>query len=1602
MRLVWSGPMLLAAFLGLSGQGALLVVLGASSQPLTLPLVLLFLLTVLLLALVPVLGARSRMQSVGASPSWFDSRILLITLALALQSGLLLVQLTSQTQEVPNTVGPRAKTKALDQVESSFVVMLEKLDQVDDQVLQKFSNPATWNSDLFSEAEMVQGLWRGVGTKQFPLEVVIWGSGERLAWTAQAEPFAAVDDTASISRSVGRQHFLAQGPAGWFLRDLIFLGAGHGVALQVRIPEQLSHDDLLTVNLSVQTPAKAAQLERVHHEFGRMVHLTTGEGEPVIWCQVPAPRGDVRSLNSNRAIFLLALSWVLVLALMLGGQRIRGLGGLWPILLLAWAVRAILARLDLFNRLASLFPSVNYPASPHSWFSLLDPAYFATPALGGWLASTADALLTGLLLLGSLLLLWRHALLQMENENHQPWRPGMGLGPLPAIFFGTGTGLGLLVVNHFDGLVVVNANARMIGTGVPLASLSFWALHLVLMMGALSFVLLMGFLLWLLSRQVKACSGWDATASIVVPLAGLLATFVMPGLSWQERVLAMGLTTAFWFGLPALMGGRRFLHRLSLPVLLMLVVIWNHTVMRDLDARSERHWLEAKAEAITTSDPGWSRFLLGSILEDLQTQDSSQDLNEPTTDVWRDEPAWRLWRNSALEDLGGACLVELRDGRGEEKSLIARGFLRDFQYEVSNRSPLTDREGDVPTDPQAMTFQTEQRLYSGGDELVMIGEVPRIANEGWIRVEIPLRSWRISTLQARLNPAANLSGNQYQPRVEVGHEILLVRGDNQGWLQAADNTFPAVGSSPAIAALKKGQARWARVNAGGRTWLSLWQPLPPEAARSPGEGFLIGLQVPSHSWVLLDLSRLMLLNLVFLFLGQGLLTLRRWLGHGPGLDDGFLSWRPGFLESFLGGYLVLGLFLLLVVGMSVDRVGYESVRREARTQTREGLSLAVEQLRSLLAEQARSLAGSEYIADLMMGQLAGNRPAGPTEFRQAMVFAGDGRLLLDETLSDLSQAQAAELLAAGRSAPLVVIADGNQLHVATIIPIDLSGIMANTVDDTPAGAADGFFLYRQSLDADLLVGLADLVRGETTLMLAGQPVLASHPEQFFSGRSSQLAMPEMMEGLLAHTGSPGIFASQDRPFAFTGAMPLPAFSRDLQGRWRRDALPAVMALSFPDREREFTVQRTETVLFLTGLANLILLTALALAGILAWNIFRPLRVLADATRSLAVGDFKAPLPEPGHDEVGELTTAFGTMRSQLHSARERLAAREQFLTTVLNRVPVGVGVLDSEQHLVVLNPSGREILGDFSPGVDLALALANLRRGLADKSGFGTGREIRGRNGSRTLRGAVAPLELPDGRTDTMVVFEDITDFLTNKKLALNAELARQVAHEIKNPLTPIQLSTQLLGQAWQDQHPDLDRIVPETVGRILDQVDLLRRIASEFSLLGRPDQMVLRTLDLVVLVQQVVDHYGAGSGHDQGGDVQIPQVTIDRKDVPLVMANEESLHKILGNLMQNSLDAAGDETLVLDIRWAWNDSEVTVIWRDNGAGIPEEVAEHLFDPYFSTKTKGTGLGLAICHNLADRMGGVITLGNNPEGSGAVATLSLPRAPGTIAEDEET
>lgn len=1369
--------------------------------------------------------------------------------------------------------------------------------------------------------------WRtelGEGTLD-SLAVTLWEGDQRLGWAGPVIP-------ASADPRSGEQRLLHD-DQWWVLREVAPLPGSTTALLEC----QLRLAAVETRATAVSDPAVVQRtVVRDTRAPGRRSWGDADRGLRVVedlilvagdpQSERPRLRLSVqvapRSLQADRerAALAMARSLLAGLAILALGVALAGAPGFW---LAAWLVRGFWARVDVFRWFAATIPVGRLPAAPDQPASLLDPAYFATTFGAGWFASVADALLSAALVAGTAAWIWRRGLRAARATATWRWRWRLLL--LPPAAAGVLAGLARLWAE-----LAANANARLIGLQVPLEAWNFWALHAVILMLSL------------------------AAGALLVVLAVRLAGGLPAGL--------VGTAQRFW-----LAGG------------LLLVVLFNYGVLSRIYGEAEREWLRRQAEQVVQPQDDWIGFLLEDVLGEMVSQDTAggdpAEAGGGRGALRQDVPAYRLWRRSAVSDLGLPCLVEVLDAEGATASLFTTGFLGDYGYEIVERGPWWSlaESGEEGGGRIGVLLQDEIRRYPTGRERILRGEIAREGGRGWLRLELPIQSLRIATLGERLTGAQDVgTGGGYRPRLEVDRPVRLLRGDAERWLDAGFGDLPDRGGERAIAALRAGEREWAVIDLDGSEWLCRWAPLPSGTGVNPGEGFLIGLQRRGAVEVLLDFGRLLLLDVLLIGVWSGL----RLVGQRR------RRWLPGFQGRFLLGYLAIGVILLVVAGALADRQTFQRIDREARERTRDGLVTALGQLRGLLAEQARALAASDYLAELLTGRLAGERPIGPFALRQGIVFGPDGELLLDETLSDLDPTEARALLVAAREGPFVVTQQPDGLYLGVLIPLDLGAVL-----DRPL--ATGAFFYRQLVDDQLLPGLADLVGGVVTLRLDGEVVDTSHSARVFGGDVPLLASPELMEWFRRYPSQPRLQAGPSG-LGFLGGVALPALTIGESGQLVRRTLPALLSVEFPDRERDFVAQRRRMALFLAGLITLLLLTAFGLAMVLTWNIFEPLRVLLGATRRLAAGDFSAPLPPAGGDEVGRLSAGFQAMRDQLHTAQSVLEARERFLRAVLEQVPVGVLVWDAGGRLATWNAAAGRILARFypavAPGGDPPAWSDRLRRDLATQLPPGGGELVSG-DGRRTLRVAPAPLELGGEAPHQLVVCEDLTEFLAAKKLALNAELARQVAHEIKNPLTPIQLSVQLLQQAFNDRHPRLDSIVADAVERILEQVRLLRSIAGEFSLLGRPGDLTCEPLDLPALVRDMAAAYRSNEAATG------PRVTVADGRVPPVLAHRESLLKVLGNLMQNSLDAAGGpDRLAVEVSWRVEPAHVSLVWADNGPGIAADVAGRLFVPYFSTKSKGTGLGLAICRNLLDKMNGSMTLANRDEADGAVAVVTLPRA----------
>lgn len=410
----------------------------------------------------------------------------------------------------------------------------------------------------------------------------------------------------------------------------------------------------------------------------------------------------------------------------------------------------------------------------------------------------------------------------------------------------------------------------------------------------------------------------------------------------------------------------------------------------------------------------------------------------------------------------------------------------------------------------------------------------------------------------------------------------------------------------------------------------------------------------------------------------------------------------------------------------------------------------------------------------------------------------------------------------------------------------------------------------------------------------------------------------------------------------------------------------------------------------------------------------PIRDLAQGTQSVAAGDYSTQLPVPGNDELGFLVASFNEMTRKIasatdaaHHSQQEAETQRAYLETVLSRLSSGVLVLDQEKHLRTANISSGQILG-----VDIAVLrenrldriqarypyLAPLLQAIASRieEGSDDWREqitLFGTSGRQMLicRGAsLAPPGEP-GTAVHVIVFDDITTLLQAQKNAAWSEMARRLAHEIKNPLTPIQLAAERLRHKYlhalgPEQADTLDRLT----NTIIQQVETMKDMVNTFSDYARPPVTAPEFVNVNDLVQEVVDLFG---NLDSNAEIQLNLAD----NLPLTKADPGRIRQVLNNLVNNAFDAsAGEDKVRLSVATS-HVSEAGVDFieirvRDSGHGISEDIIASIFDPYVTTKLKGTGLGLAIVKKIIDEHHGLVWMENNRDGRGACAVIRLPVA----------
>ena len=420
---------------------------------------------------------------------------------------------------------------------------------------------------------------------------------------------------------------------------------------------------------------------------------------------------------------------------------------------------------------------------------------------------------------------------------------------------------------------------------------------------------------------------------------------------------------------------------------------------------------------------------------------------------------------------------------------------------------------------------------------------------------------------------------------------------------------------------------------------------------------------------------------------------------------------------------------------------------------------------------------------------------------------------------------------------------------------------------------------------------------------------------------------------------------------------------------------------------------------------LALLSSLALAFLLSDRLSAPLGVLVEGTRAVAQGDFSRRAAVASSDEIGMLTQSFNSMTLQLADARA-LVERNQaqlmhakvYLESILANLSAGVLAFDGNLRLRSANPSAGQILrADFTALLGCGLdewaahdaALEGLARAIragferADTAEWEEQVEREVKDGAQVLllRGTHLPQSADSG---SVVVFDDITHLLQAQRDAAWAEVARRLAHEIKNPLTPIQLSAERLQHKLASRLSGADaEMLARSTQTIVNQVTALKRMVDAFSQYARTPEPSMQELDLNKLAREVLTLY-----ESLGSSIRLQLAP----QLPPVVGDAVQLRQVIHNLLQNAQDALADATepsIVIASEVAGNTIRFSVT--DSGSGFPEHLMKRAFEPYVTTKPRGTGLGLVIVKKIIEEHGGEVTI-SNVAPHGARVTVSLPVA----------
>ncbi len=415
-----------------------------------------------------------------------------------------------------------------------------------------------------------------------------------------------------------------------------------------------------------------------------------------------------------------------------------------------------------------------------------------------------------------------------------------------------------------------------------------------------------------------------------------------------------------------------------------------------------------------------------------------------------------------------------------------------------------------------------------------------------------------------------------------------------------------------------------------------------------------------------------------------------------------------------------------------------------------------------------------------------------------------------------------------------------------------------------------------------------------------------------------------------------------------------------------------------------------------------IVTAVWAAFYSARRLAEPIRDLALGTAAVAAGDYTMSLPVQSSDDIGFLVSSFNDMTRRIANARREVETQHEYLDTVLRQLSSGVVALDSRAHITTINDSALTMLeleAGFASGSSFIDAcagdtrLAPLAEALAPliaerRQHWQEQVSLFASDGRRVLMCRGSALNTPAAAAGYVIVFENITAIIQGQRDAAWSEVARRLAHEIKNPLTPIQLAAERLRHKYLRKLSTEDgEALERLTSTIVQQVDTMKAMVNTFSDYAKSPVFNRGAVSINQLLAGVVELFRSAHStvhFDTHFDTDLPNITADAA----------RLRQVFNNLIKNAIEASPLPTnahiIVSTCKTDHAQAEhVEIRIEDRGDGIPENLSSNVFEPYVTNKARGTGLGLAIVKKIVEEHNGMVTLRNN-EGPGAVATIRLP------------